>query len=125
MFIPNKKQYNELTSAEKMLVGYIYDLYFQWLKDCHIPNTPTYLKNSFFTDFLSKIKIEDDLKYYADYLYLDEYRDEHLIENEEHRFIVPKSAITLTNEAFADEMNKFHKKIKAQQKTFFQKLLSK
>ena len=31
MFIPNKKQYNELTAAEKILVGYIYDLYFKWL----------------------------------------------------------------------------------------------
>lgn len=37
MYIPNKKQYKELTTAEKMLVGYIYDLYFQWMKDCHLP----------------------------------------------------------------------------------------
>ena len=42
-FIPNKKQYNELTKAEKMLVGYIYDLYLQWMKDSHIPCAPVYL----------------------------------------------------------------------------------
>lgn len=40
----NKKSYQELTNAEKILVGYIYDLYFQWLKDCHLPGAPTYLK---------------------------------------------------------------------------------
>ena len=32
MFTPNKKQYNELTSAEKILVGYIYDLFKDLLK---------------------------------------------------------------------------------------------
>lgn len=122
MYIPNKKQYEELTTAEKMLVGYIYDLYFQGMKDCHLPGVPIYLKNSMFTDFLSSIKIEDDLKYYADYLYLDCYRDENLIENEEHRFIVPKTSITLTKEKLDKKIEQLNNIQKEKNKGFFKKL---
>lgn len=121
----NKKSYQELTNAEKMLVGYIYDLYFQWLKDCHLPGVPTYLKNSMFTDFLSYVKIEDDLKYYADYLYLCEYKDENLIENEEHRFIVPKTSITLAKESLEERIKYLNNQEKEQSKTLWQRLLKK
>lgn len=58
MFIPNKKQYNELTSAEKILVGYIYDLYFKWLTE---RNSPAFLKNSMFSDFARMMSFDDDL----------------------------------------------------------------
>ena len=121
----NKKSYQELTKAEKMLVGYIYDLYFQWLKDCHLPGAPTYLKSSIFSNFLSYVKIEDDLKYYADYLYLCEYKDENLIENEEHRFIVPKTSITLAKESLEKRIEYLNNQEKEQSKTLWQKLLKK
>ena len=121
----NKKSYQELTNAEKMLVGYIYDLYFQWLKDCYLPGAPTYLKSSMFTDFLSDVKIEDDLKYYADYIYLCEYKDENLIENEEHRFIVPKTSITLAKERLEERIEYLNNQEKEQSKSFWQKLLKK
>lgn len=73
MFIPNKKQYSELTSTEKILVGYIYDLYFKWLTE---RNSPAFLKNSMFSDFSRMMNFDDELKYYADYLYLCDYQDE-------------------------------------------------
>lgn len=121
----NKKSYQELTKAEKMLVGYIYDLYFQWLKDCHLPGAPTYLKNSMFSDFLSDVKVEDDLKYYADYLYICKYKDENLIENEEHRFVVPKTSITLAKESLEERIEYLNNQEKEQSKSFWQKLLKK
>lgn len=121
----NKKSYQEFTKAEKMLVGYIYDLYFQWLKDCHLPGAPTYLKSSMFTDFLSDVKVEADLKYYADYLYLCEYKDENLIENEEHRFVVPKTSITLAKESLEERIEYLNNQEKEQSKSFWQKLLKK
>ena len=92
------------------------------MKDCHLPGAPIYLKNSMFTDFLSSIKIEDDLKYYADYLYLDCYRDENLIENEEHRFIVPKTSITLTKEKLDKKIEQLNNIQKEKNKGFFKKL---
>lgn len=58
MYIPNKKQYKELTTAEKMLVGYIYDLYFQWMKDCHLPGAPTYLKTLCLLTFYLLLKLK-------------------------------------------------------------------
>ena len=121
-FIPNKKQYDELTKPEKMLVGYIYDLYFQWMKDSHLPGTPVYLKNSLFSDFLYSIKIEEDLKYYADYLYLCDYKDENLIVNEEYRSIVPKSPITLTKEKLDEKIEQLNSRTKEENKGFFKKL---
>lgn len=121
----NKKSYQELTNAEKMLVGYIYDLYFQWLKDCHLPSAPTYLKSSMFSDFLSDVKVEPDLKYYTDYLYLCEYKEENLIENEEHRFVVPKTSITLAKESLEERIEYLNNQEKEQSKSFWQKLLKK
>lgn len=56
MFIPSKKQYNELTSTEKILVGYIYDLYFKWLTK---RNSPAFLKNSMFFDFARMMNFDD------------------------------------------------------------------
>lgn len=117
-FIPNKKQYDELTKPEKMIVGYIYDLYFQWMKDSHIPGTPVYLKNSLFSDFLYSVKIEEDLKYYADYLYLCDYKDENLIINEEYRSIVPKSSITLAKEKLNEKIEQLNNSTKEKKERF-------
>ena len=121
-FIPDKKQYNELTKPEKMLVGYIYDLYFQCMKYAHIPAGPVYLKNSLFSDFLYSVKIEEDLKYYADYLYLCDYKDENLIINEEYRSFVPKSPITLTKEKLDEKIEQLNNSTKEKKKGFFKKL---
>lgn len=78
-----------------------------------------------FTDFLSYVKIEDDLKYYADYLYLCEYKDEYSIENEEHRLIVPKTSITLAKESLEKRIKYLNNQEKEQSKSFWQKLLKK
>lgn len=118
-FIPNKKQYDELTNPEKMIVGYIYDLYFQWMKNSHLPGTPVYLKNSMFSDFLYSVKIEEDLKYYADYLYLCDYKDENLIVNEEYRSIVPKSSITLAKEKLDEKIEQLNNRTKKENKNSF------
>ena len=56
MFITNKKQYSELTSTERILVGYIYDLYFKWLTE---RNSPAFLKNSMFSDFARMMNFDD------------------------------------------------------------------
>ena len=74
---------------------------------------------------MSYVKIEDDLKYYADYLYLCEYKDENLIENEEHRFIVPKTSITLAKESLEKRIEYLNNQEKEQSKTLWQKLLKK
>lgn len=122
MYIPNKKQYNELTSAEKILVGYIYDLYFKWLTE---RNSPVFLKHSMFSDFVQMMSFEDDLKYYADYLYLCEYKDEKSVKVDEYKLVVPKSSITLANNTITEELKPFHSRIEDKKKSFFQKLFNK
>lgn len=122
MYIPNKKQYNELTSAEKILVGYIYDLYFKWLTE---RNSPVFLKHSMFSDFVQMMCFEDDLKYYADYLYLCEYKDEKSVKVDEYKLVVPKSSITLANNTITEELKPFHSQIEDKKKSFFQKLFNK
>ena len=115
MFIPNKKQYNELTSAEKILVGYIYDLYFKWLTE---RNSPAFLKNSMFSDFARMMNFDDELKYYADYLYLCDYQDEKREKVNEYKSVVPKSPLT-------EKLESFHAQNSPEPKSFFQKILSK
>ena len=122
MFIPNKKQYNELTSAEKILVGYIYDLYFKWLTE---RNSPAFLKNSMFSDFSRIMNFDDDLKYYADYLYLCEYKDEKSVKVDEYKSVVPKSSLTVATDTLTEKLESFHSQNLPESKNFFQKLLSK
>lgn len=122
MFIPNKKQYNELTSAEKILVGYIYDLYFKWLTE---RNSPAFLKNSMFSDFARMMNFDDDLKYYADYLYLCDYQDEKRERVNEYKSVVPKSPLTLATDTLTKKLELFHSKNLQEPKNFFQKLFSK
>lgn len=123
MFIPNKKQYNELTTAEKILVGYIYDLYFKWLTE---RNSPEFLKNSMFSDFARMMNFDDELKYYADYLYLCDYQDEKREKVNEYKSVVPKSPVTSANDTLNSKLEQFHNaKIDAKSKSFFQKLFAK
>ena len=122
MFIPNKKQYNELTSAEKILVGYIYDLYFKWLTE---RNSPAFLKNSIFSDFARTMNFDDELKYYADYLYLFDYQDEKRERVNEYKSVVPKSPLTLATDTLTKKLELFHSKNLQEPKNFFQKLFSK
>ena len=72
--------------------------------------------------FLYSIKIEEDLKYYADYLYLCDYKDENLIVNEEYRSIVPKSLITLAKEKLDEKIEQLNNRTKKEKKGFFKKL---
>lgn len=123
MFIPNKKQYNELIPAEKMLVGYIYDLYFKWLTE---RNSPAFLKNSMFSDFARAMNFDDELKYYADYLYLCDYQDEKSVKVNEYKSVVPKSPVTSANDTLNSKLEQFHNaKIESESKSFFQKLFAK
>lgn len=123
MFIPNKKQYNELIPAEKMLVGYIYDLYFKWLTE---RNSPAFLKNSMFSDFARAMNFDDELKYYADYLYLCDYQDEKLVKVNDYKSVVPKSPVTSANDTLNSKLEQFHNaKIESESKSFFQKLFAK
>lgn len=122
MFIPNKKQYNELTSAEKILVGYIYDLYFKWLTE---RNSPAFLKNSMFSDFSRIMNFDDDLKYYADYLYLCEYKDEKSVKIDEYKSVVPKSSLTVATDTLTKKLESFHVQNLPESKSFFQKMFSK
>lgn len=122
MFIPNKKQYNELTYAEKILVGYIYDLYFKWLTE---RNSPAFLKNSMFSDFARMMNFDDELKYYADYLYLCDYQDEKRVKVNEYKSVVPKSSLTVATDALIENLDDFHSQNAPEPKNFFQKLFSK
>ena len=122
MFIPNKKQYNELTSAEKILVGYIYDLYFKWLTE---RNSPAYLKNSMFSDFARAMNFDDELKYYADYLYLCDYQDEKREKVNECKSVVPKSSLTVATDTLTKKLESFHAQNVPKPKSFFQKMFSK
>lgn len=123
MFIPNKKQYNELIPAEKMLVGYIYDLYFKWLTE---RNSPAFLKNSMFSDFARAMNFDDELKYYADYLYLCDYQDEKSVKANDYKSVVPKSPVTSANDTLNSKLEQFHNaKIESESKSFFQKLFAK
>lgn len=123
MFIPNKKQYNELIPAEKMLVGYIYDLYFKWLTE---RNSPAFLKNSMFSDFARAMNFDDELKYYADYLYLCDYQDEKSVKVNDYKSVVPKSPVTSANDTLNSKLEQFHNaKIESESKSFFQKLFAK
>lgn len=123
MFIPNKKQYNELIPAEKMLVGYIYDLYFKWLTE---RNSPAFLKNSMFSDFARAMNFDDELKYYADYLYLCDYQDEKSVKVNDYKSVVPKSPVTSANDTLNSKLEQFHNaKIESEPKNFFQKLFAK
>lgn len=122
MFIPNKKQYSELTSAEKILVGYIYDLYFKWLTE---RNSPAFLKNSMFSDFARMMNFDDELKYYADYLYLCDYQDEKREKVNEYKSVVPKSPLTVTTDALIENLKSFHAQNAPKPKSFFQKMFSK
>lgn len=122
MFIPNKKQYNELTYAEKILVGYIYDLYFKWLTE---RNSPAFLKNSMFSDFARMMNFDDELKYYADYLYLCDYQDEKRVKVNEYKSVVPKSSLTVATDALIENLDAFHSQKAPEPKNFFQKLFSK
>lgn len=108
MFIPNKKQYNELTSAEKILVGYIYDLYFKWLTE---RNSPAFLKNSMFSDFARMMNFDDELKYYADYLYLCDYQDEKRERVNEYKSVIPKSPLTVATDTLTEKLESFTLKI--------------
>ena len=122
MFIPNKKQYNELTSAEKILVGYIYDLYFKWLTE---RNSPAFLKNSMFSDFARMMNFDDELKYYADYLYLCDYQDEKREQVNEYKSVVPKSPLTVATDTLTEKLESFHAQNLPASKSFFQKMFSK
>ena len=122
MFIPNKKQYNELTYAEKILVGYIYDLYFKWLTE---RNSPVFLKNSMFSDFARMMNFDDELNYYADYLYLCDYQDEKRERVNEYKSVVPKSSLTVATDALTEKLESFHTQNLPESKSFFQKMFSK
>lgn len=122
MFTPNKKQYNELTLAEKILVGYIYDLYFKWLTE---RNSSAFLKNSMFSDFARMMNFDDELKYYADYLYLCDYQDEKREKVNEYKSVVPKSSLTVATDTLTEKLESFHSQNAPEPKSFFQKILSK
>lgn len=87
------KQYKELTTSEKMIVGYIYDLYTEWAIQ-HLGTN--HLKNSLFCDFSDEIKLNESyLKDYTDYSYLLEYKKEYEVKDSErgYGYIVPKTEL--------------------------------
>lgn len=88
-----EKQYKELNKSEKMLVGYIYDLYTEWVSQRFETN---HLKNSLFCDFCDEMKLdESSLKDYTDYSYLLEYKKENEVKDAErgYGYIVPKTEL--------------------------------
>lgn len=86
-----EKQYKELNESEKMIVGYIYDLYTEWNNKKFESN---HLKNSLFCDFCDEIKLdESSLKDYIDYSYLLEYKKEYEVKDIERGYIVPKTEL--------------------------------
>lgn len=108
-----KKQYKELTEAEKLLiVGYIYNLYIEWNNKKFESN---HLKNSLFCDFCDEFKLEESyLKDYIDYSYLLEYKKEYEVKDVErgYGYIVPKTELSTLkkrkeNKFFMKEDNSF------------------
>lgn len=88
-----EKQYKELNKSEKMLVGYIYDLYTEWVSQHFETN---HLKNSLFCDFCDEMKLdESSLKDYIDYSYLLEYKKENEVKDVKrgYGYIVPKTEL--------------------------------
>ncbi len=117
-----EKQYKELTTNEKMIVGYIYDLYTEWVSQRLGLN---YLKNSLFSDFCYEFKIKNTpLKEYADYFYLWGYYEEQKIEDTErgYGYIVPKTALfTLQKELNNKLETFFNEQEEKENNTFFLK----
>ena len=88
-----EKQYKELNVSEKMIVGYIYDLYIEWNNKKFESN---HLKNSLFCDFCDEMKLdESSLKDYIDYSYLLEYKKENEVKDVKrgYGYIVPKTEL--------------------------------
>ena len=88
-----EKQYKELNKSEKVIVGYIYDLYVEWAFQRLETN---HLKNSLFYDFCDEMKLdESSLKDYIDYSYLLEYKKENEVKDVKrgYGYIVPKTEL--------------------------------
>lgn len=102
----DRKDYKDLTVAEKMVVGYIYDLYVKWAQE---RLDTTYLKNSIFCDFVGMLKLSEKLKYYAHYFYLLNYKSENEIKDVErgYGYIVPKSELTKTKDIIEEKLNEY------------------
>ena len=104
----DRKSYENLNTAEKMVVGYIYDLYIKWAQERLDTN---YLKNSIFCDFVGMLKLDDELKYYAHYFYLLSYKAENEIKDVErgYGYIVPESKLTVAKELVENKLNNYKK----------------
>ena len=117
-----EKQYKELNESEKMIVGYIYDLYTEWNNKKFESN---HLKNSLFSDFCDEIKLdESSLKDYIDYSYLLEYKKEYEVKDIErgYGYIVPKTALfTLQKEVNEKLETFFNEQEEKENNTFFLK----
>lgn len=113
----NKKDYKELTQAEKMIIGFIYDLYIEWLYNFL---TLTYLKNSYFTDFIDELKLlQSEFAEYADYEYMEKYENEFVTQT---GFNKEKSPLYKFGKEFQQQIEEFKSKKK---ETLFQKLFKK
>lgn len=95
----NEKTYEELTTAEKLIVGLIYDNYIKWISQ---RLNLKYLKNSLFTDFKYAVKLSPELKEYANYSYLWGYEEEQKSKND-------KSPLFEFNEIVNEKLEEFKK----------------
>ena len=98
----NEKTYEELTTAEKLIVGLIYDNYIKWISQ---RLNLKYLKNSLFTDFKYTVKLNPVLKEYANYSYLWGYEEELKSKND-------KSPLFEFNEIVNEKLEEFKKENK-------------
>ena len=78
-----------------------------------------------FSDFARMMNFDDELKYYADYLYLCDYQDEKRERVNEYKSVVPKSPLTLATDTLTIKLESLHSKNLQEPKNFFQKLFSK
>ena len=114
----NKKDYKELNQVEKMIVGFIYDSYIEWLYNFL---RVTYLKNSYFTDFVSELNLlQSELAEYADYEYMDQYEDEFITQT---GFNKEKSPLYKFNKELDRNIEEYN--MPKKKETLFQKLFKK
>lgn len=119
-----EKQYKELNEAEKMIVGYIYDLYTEWVSQRLGLN---HLKNSLFSDFCYEFKIKStSLKDYADYFYLWGYYEEQKVEDTErgYGYIVPKTSLFTLQKELNNKLETFSNAEKENDRFFLKKIFN-
>ena len=78
-----------------------------------------------FSDFARMMNFDDELKYYADYLYLCDYQDEKKENVNEYKSVVPKSPLTVATDTLTEKLESIHAQNLPEPKNFFQKMLSK